>query len=587
MLRQMIMIYAISQIAMKFFLPQKPQTSEGTTDTPSYEQNSQVNSPVGVNPWLLDPQFVNPTWPLGSMVDVHVYLSQSFGYDMFSESERKANRKLPSVVWKNLTLGDWSWSRAASYTVDVPEAVQRNGSLIAHVYLTKDGYSPDPNNAHYDPAFVTHTMKPLSRYQPQITARKEKSLLTGTPEEKPEEEETIPDNLITSYWHPNLTLAIVSDSQKLAFAKLPPTVRKFVTLVPGMRDTTGTQGLYYPILFPNDFWILKNQQQAINTTTPTLPLTITLDPMSFMKFQLYASMTQGFEDAAKQQGGAATAELDEVKRMLIETNPYFLGLTGIVSVLHMVFEMLAFKNDVQHWRSKKEMTGVSIRTIITNVVVQLIILLYLIDNNDNTSWMILFGQGMGMVIEAWKITKAVDISVVPSAPGSTLPYRVSIKDKHELSEDEKQTKVFDALAFRYVSYVAIPLLIGYSIYSLVYETHRGWYSFVISTATSFVYMFGFAQLVPQLIINYKLKSVSHMPFKAMIYKTLSTVVDDFFAFCIKMPLMHRLACFRDDVVFLIFIYQRYIYRVDHNRVNEYGQVSELAKDKEGESKKTK
>jgi len=100
-------------------------------------------------------------------------------------------------------------------------------------------------------------------------------------------------------------------------------------------------------------------------------------------------------------------------------------------------------------------------------------------------------------------------------------------------------------------------------------------------------MFGFAQLVPQLIINYKLKSVSHMPFKAMIYKTLSTVVDDFFAFCIKMPLMHRLACFRDDVVFLIFIYQRYIYRVDHNRVNEYGQISELAKDKDGESKKTK
>ena len=64
-----------------------------------------------------------------------------------------------------------------------------------------------------------------------------------------------------------------------------------------------------------------------------------------------------------------------------------------------------------------------------------------------------------------------------------------------------------------------------------------------------------------------------MPMKAMIYKTLSTVVDDFFAyvaqtirrktpltspggsFCIKMPILHRLACFRDDVVFLIFLYQ--------------------------------
>lgn len=64
-----------------------------------------------------------------------------------------------------------------------------------------------------------------------------------------------------------------------------------------------------------------------------------------------------------------------------------------------------------------------------------------------------------------------------------------------------------------------------------------------------------------------------MPMKSMAYKTLSTVVDDFFAlvsyifyaltsadliiksFCIKMPILHRLACFRDDVVFLIFLYQ--------------------------------
>jgi len=53
---------------------------------------------------------------------------------------------------------------------------------------------------------------------------------------------------------------------------------------------------------------------------------------------------------------------------------------------------------------------------------------------------------------------------------------------------------YDKLAFRYVSYVAIPLLAGYTIYSLIYESHRGWYSFVISTLTSFVYMFGFVSV---------------------------------------------------------------------------------------------
>lgn len=65
--------------------------------------------------------------------------------------------------------------------------------------------------------------------------------------------------------------------------------------------------------------------------------------------------------------------------------------------------------------------------IVANVVVQFIILLYLLDNNADTSWMIVFGQGMGMLIEAWKITKAVDISLVPSPPGSVLPYKLDIK----------------------------------------------------------------------------------------------------------------------------------------------------------------
>jgi hypothetical protein len=58
--------------------------------------------------------------------------------------------------------------------------------------------------------------------------------------------------------------------------------------------------------------------------------------------------------------------------------------------------------------------------------------------------------------------------------------------------------------------------------------------------------------------------------------------------------VHRLACFRDDVVFrkyhsgavdssftnardsfaVILLYQRWIYRVDYTRANEYGQVLE-------------
>jgi hypothetical protein len=82
-------------------------------------------------------------------------------------------------------------------------------------------------------------------------------------------------------------------------------------------------------------------------------------------------------------------------------------------------------------------------------------------------------------------------------------------------------------------------------------------------------------MTPQLFINYKLKSVSHLPWRMMTYKALNTFIDDLFAFVIKMPTMYRIGCFRDDIIFFIYLYQRYIYPVDRTRVNEYGTTGEL------------
>jgi len=72
-------------------------------------------------------------------------------------------------------------------------------------------------------------------------------------------------------------------------------------------------------------------------------------------------------------------------------------------------------------------------------------------------------------------------------------------------------------------------------------------------------------MTPQLFINYKLKSVSHLPWRVFVYKALNTFIDDLFAFIITMPTLHRVSVFRDDLVFFIYLYQRYIYPVDKTR----------------------
>lgn len=119
-------------------------------------------------------------------------------------------------------------------------------------------------------------------------------------------------------------------------------VQADVHLVPGQRDETGTKGYYNPIIFPNEFWHLRSQYIEINATTPTVPLQIVFQPMSYFKFQLFASMTFGFQEAIQKQGGGSASEIDEVKRMLVETNPWFLALTGVVSVLHVVSVVSVF-----------------------------------------------------------------------------------------------------------------------------------------------------------------------------------------------------------------------------------------------------
>jgi len=72
------------------------------------------------------------------------------------------------------------------------------------------------------------------------------------------------------------------------------------------------------------------------------------------------------------------------------------------------------------------------------------------------------------------------------------------------------------------------------------QTHR-----ILSSLTGAVYTLGFIMMTPQLFINYKLKSVAHLPWKTFMYKALNTFIDDLFAFIIRMPILHRLSVFRD------------------------------------------
>merc|ERR1712038_2147378 len=97
---------------------------------------------------------------------------------------------------------------------------------------------------------------------------------------------------------------------------------------------------------------------------------------------------------------------DSIKEAFLETNFYLLVLTFVVSIVHSIFEFLAFKNDIQFWNNRKSLEGLSVRSVFFNVFQSLIVLLYVLDNETNT--IIKVSCFVGLIIEIWKINKVVD-----------------------------------------------------------------------------------------------------------------------------------------------------------------------------------
>lgn len=106
--------------------------------------------------------------------------------------------------------------------------------------------------------------------------------------------------------------------------------------------------------------------------------------------------------------------------MLLETNFYVLIMTMIVSILHSVFEFLAFKNDIQFWKNRQNHEGISLRSVLFGIFQHLIVLLYVLDNETN--FMVTFGLAIGLFIEIWKITKIFHVSITQFSDNIPLPF---------------------------------------------------------------------------------------------------------------------------------------------------------------------
>ena len=467
----------------------------------------------------------------------------------------------------------------------LPEFIEKNGTMYLHIEIEADyafknedldPRAPDHKLPSYlsDAVFeedgqkiIMHRSIPLIKHDLKSTKKKTVNLLGETVEESSEPvketiktqdegvEETDDDSEVyVQYLKPDLYLYMAPETQIYKRDNIPEQFKNLIKINKAM-------GFYEPIFELTDFWVYKDILVELNETVSQANVTVHIQPYSFWRIAMFGQYEQT-NKVYKDMG--IDNNRDMMIKMLVETNFYLLVLTMFVSIAHTVCEFMAFKNEIHFWKNRDTLRGISVRTLFINLAMSVIIFLYLLDSEE-TSYMISIPAGIGIAIECWKITKAMKVSSKP-----TFPY-ISIEDKESYHEND--TNKYDKIAMTYLSYLMYPLLAIYTVYSLVYEEHKGWYSFVINTLVGAVYVFGFITMTPQLYINYKLKSVEHLPWRALIYRFLNTIIDDLFSFIISMPNMHRVACFRDDVIFLIYLYQRWIYRVDKTR-DPYGDFGD-------------
>ncbi|XP_064839024.1 lipid scramblase CLPTM1L-like [Oncorhynchus masou masou] len=436
--------------------------------------------------------------------------------------------------------------------VSLPKKTCKNGTLYAMVFLHQAGMSPwqDPRQVHLVTQLTTY----------MIPKPPEVSLISGEEatqaeqlKRKPKGGDPAVDRPV-SHWRSRLTLNVVSEDFIFDRDFLPSDVHRYLRVF-----QNGKKRVYLPLLFVDELSHRVKDLMEINSTSTELPLTISYDTISLGKLRFWIHM----QDAvySLQQYGFTEKDADEIKGIFVETNLYFLALTFFVAAFHLLFDFLAFKHDISFWKQKKSMVGMSSKAVLWRCFSTIVIFMYLFD--EQTSLLVLIPAGVGSMIEVWKVKKAFKIQVIWKGVKPTFIFGKS-------DESERRTVEYDTLAMKYLSYLLYPMCIGGAVYALVFLRYKSWFSWIINSLVNGVYAFGFLFMLPQLFVNYKFKSVAHLPWKAFMYKAFNTFIDDIFAFIITMPTSHRLACFRDDVVFLVYLYQRWLYPVDKTRMNEYG-----------------
>ena len=313
-------------------------------------------------------------------------------------------------------------------------------------------------------------------------------------------------------------------------------------------------------------------------------INVTFVPLSRWEYSMRKMLSESCDLYVRMIPNLRHEDLDDILAYLFRYPIHVVIFIQCVGVIQSLLSALAFKNDVTFFKGRDTYDGISLGTVSTSCVQSWIILLYLYeDTNVTTSRVLLFQLAIHACISTWKTIRVRELRLCFTF--LCVPW---FNEKNSDTTTSASRSIDRESMQNLLYYVFTPLMISWTAHSFYnYDftsgRHTVW-NFILSSAADFCYLFGFLNMLPQLLLNYRLKSVSAMPWRVMTYKFFNTVIDDVFAFFIvQTTSKHRWMTLRDDVVFVLFLGQRWMYPVDRKRADEYGYVY----DDSGDDKKEK
>eukprot|EP00922_Rhytidocystis_sp_ex-Travisia-forbesii_P016307 GHVS01024270.1.p1 GENE.GHVS01024270.1~~GHVS01024270.1.p1 ORF type:complete len:719 (+),score=88.94 GHVS01024270.1:184-2340(+) len=300
-----------------------------------------------------------------------------------------------------------------------------------------------------------------------------------------------------------------------------------------------------------DGGVLREKWRDVRNTE----IEIIYKPASYSYWFLLNLLSESFS-LLEHNSLLSSYDVDSLKLMLSGASPVVLCIVYAVAFLHLVFQTISIGSDIVFWRKLSSYRGFSANALFLELLMGAAILLYL--RNEGDSRLVQFFLLARLVLLLWKITKIARPRV--GMYRRCCPY-ITLESK--LACESKGASKMDALELAWLRRLFIsmlPVLLLVSVYQLVFVPQRGWYSWLLKSLAACAYMGGFVAMTPQVYRNYLLKSVDHLPWTVLFYQFLNTFVDDLFALLIRMPNMHKMSVLRDDVVFICFLYQRWLYR---------------------------